>query len=398
MAGHARKISPVSLQAPQKESRSGGRTIAIDYLRTFVIVLVLIHHSILAYVNFGHFDPVHYLWSTAPIIDSHRWLWFDLIVLFNDIFFMSLMFFLSGLFVWPSLIRKGAGAFVRDRFLRLGLPFAVVTVFIMPLAYYPSFRMTGANPGFIEFWRQSLASSAWPTGPAWFVWVLLAFDCVIAMAQPAVANLGSILRTRASAVFSSPMACFALVAVVSSLAYLPMLLWFGPVHWFALGPFSVQASRVLLYATYFVAGVMVGAYGLRDSAFGPDGTLAARWLFWVAAGLASFQLIVWMQIHPPAPMVYGLAFALSCATMTFAFVGVFLRLANRRIALLESLNDSAYGIYLIHYLFIVWLQYALLPADLPAFAKGLLVFTGVLALSWGSVVALRRVPAIARII
>ena len=105
------------------------------------------------------------------------------------------------------------------------------------------------------------------------------------------------------------------------------------------------------------------------------------------------QLIVWMQIHPPSPMVYGLAFAV----LRHDDVRVcrrILRLANRRIALLESLNDSAYGIYLIHYLFIVWLQYALLPADLPAFAKGLLVFAGVLALSWGSVV-LRRVPAIA---
>jgi hypothetical protein len=31
-------------------------------------------------------------------------------VLFNDSFFMAAMFFLSGLFVWPSLKRKGIGS------------------------------------------------------------------------------------------------------------------------------------------------------------------------------------------------------------------------------------------------------------------------------------------------
>jgi hypothetical protein len=31
-----------------------------------------------------------------------------ILVAFNDVFFMSLMFFLSGLFFWPSLARKGS--------------------------------------------------------------------------------------------------------------------------------------------------------------------------------------------------------------------------------------------------------------------------------------------------
>src|SRR5215467_13007348 len=45
--------------------------------------------------------------------------------MFNDTFFMALMFLLSGLFVWPSLERKGSARFLRDRTLRLGVPFAV---------------------------------------------------------------------------------------------------------------------------------------------------------------------------------------------------------------------------------------------------------------------------------
>jgi hypothetical protein len=44
----------------------------------------------------------------SPVVD-HRWAGFDLIALFNDTFFMPLRFFVSGLFVWRSLTRKGRG-------------------------------------------------------------------------------------------------------------------------------------------------------------------------------------------------------------------------------------------------------------------------------------------------
>jgi hypothetical protein len=54
--------------------------------------------------------------------------------------------------------------------------------------------------------------------------------------------------------------------------------------------------------------------------------------------------------------------------------------------------------YLIHYLYVVWLQYALLPAEVPAVLKGAIVFAGTLALSWSLTAALRRLPAIAQVI
>lgn len=54
------------------------------------------------------------------MVDSQRWTGFALLASFNDIFFMALMFFLSGLFVWKSLQRKGSAYFLRDRALRLG--------------------------------------------------------------------------------------------------------------------------------------------------------------------------------------------------------------------------------------------------------------------------------------
>ena len=227
----------------QQSDSQGDRQIGLDYLRGFVVVLVVLHHAVLAYCRFGHFDPRHYLWSSAPIVDPQRCVGFDIAVLFNDSYFMPLMFLLSGLFVGPSLRRKGRTAYLLDRLRRLGVPFALAVLTIIPLAYYPSYRMTGSEIGFGAFWMQTVFDGPWPSGPPWFVAVLLGFDVVAAAVVPLL------LRCRVS---------FAGLAAASLVAFLPLLIGFGPSRWFAWGPFSVQASRVLFYAVYFFAGIAIG--------------------------------------------------------------------------------------------------------------------------------------------
>ncbi len=69
------------------------RIVPLDRARTFITLLVVLHHSVVNYTYFGNGDRM-------------RWLGFDLIVLFNDSFFMACMFFISGLFVrdsWPTV-------------------------------------------------------------------------------------------------------------------------------------------------------------------------------------------------------------------------------------------------------------------------------------------------------
>src|ERR1700752_17492 len=82
------------------------RVTALDRARTFITLLVLLHHSVLNYTYFGTGDRA-------------RWLGFDLIVLFNDSFFMACMFFISGLFVYGSLTRQAPATFLRNRAWRL---------------------------------------------------------------------------------------------------------------------------------------------------------------------------------------------------------------------------------------------------------------------------------------
>jgi len=89
---------------------------------------------------------------------------------------------------------------------------------------------------------------------------------------------------------------------------------------------------------------------------------------------------------------------LSCAVSSFAFLALFVRFAASRVRFLDSLRDNSYGIYLVHYAFVSWLQYALLGWSGPAAEKGLVAFAGALALSWIASAAIRRIPGVARVV
>ena len=379
------------------------RIAAFDRARTFVILLVLLHHSVINYTWFGHGDPM-------------RWLGFDLVVLFNDSFFMAFMFFISGLFVRDSLARKGPAIFLRDRAWRLGVPFLISVFVLMPIAYYPTFlryHLPGTTDfNFLHFWWRTITVGPWPSGPAWFLWVLLALDVMAAalwVAAPrAIQALGQFifnLRHR-------PMAAFALFLIVSNAAYLPMHLAFGDVSWLELGrfPLPIQTSRILLYAAYFLAGVGVGAVSLRVGLLAENGELAKRWPVWLAFALVFYVAILilvyahhnWVADFDSPPLAwkvgYGLAFATFSAAMAFTVPAIFLRFAGSGWRLLDALQPSAYGIYLVHYIFIIWLQYAVYDYSFPAFVKFAIVFAGTLSMSWGSTVMLRKIPAVARMI
>src|SRR5262245_10613947 len=160
-------------------------SLALDNLRGFIILMVLAFHSFMAYMaslplSPSPFDAPPYDWQAHPIIDNKRWLGFDLFGAFQFLHLMQLMFFLSGLFVWPSLVRKGTTPFLRDRLLRLGVPFVVGVFLLMPLAYFPVYRLRSDDPSWSVFWSQWIALPFWPSGPIWFLWFVLVLNIMAA--------------------------------------------------------------------------------------------------------------------------------------------------------------------------------------------------------------------------
>lgn len=381
-------------------------SLALNNLRGIVILVVLAFHSVLAYLGslpqHAHvFDAPPYAWRAFAIIDTHRWFGFDLFCAWQDVYLMALMFFLSALFTWPSLKRRHSGNFLRGRFQRLGVPYLVGVFIVMPVAIYPVYRVSAGDWSIAAYIEQYLALPFWPNGPLWFLWQLLALTGVAAALFQFAPHWVDWLARRVVLAAARPILFFVALATAGALAYVPMALMFTPWRWASHGILAVQYCRPLLYAVFYLAGLAVGSNGLDRGLLAPGGRLQQQWAVWLAVALGS--LVGWMGLTKlgmdagaDAPIVLRIAintaFAVGCAAGSFFLLAVCLRFAAFPSRVLDSFAENAFSLYLFHYAFVVWLQYALLGLALSAVLKAPIVFAGTVLLSWLATLAVRAMP------
>jgi hypothetical protein len=384
---HSATIGAEAHAAPKARTRN----LSLDRTRTFLTLVVLLHHAVIPYTHFGHTDPV-------------SWIGFDIVVVATDSFFMAMFFFLSGLFTWSGIARKAPSVFLRDRLLRLGLPFVIAAFTVIPLAYYAIALQRGSDLTFAAFWWKTITVGPWPSGPVWFVWVLLAFDLTASLLYRVSAHLVEPVNRISLRGFDQPELFWLLLVVVTAIVYVPALIYFGGSRWFEFGPFSVQASRILLYFAYFFIGVSVGAANFDRGILSADGRLPkSRWT-WVIVTLIPYGLM-WVMIYvkrdilgnpDPQPhwyqAIYGTLFVLFSASILLAILAFFLHQKSPGPNLLDRMQADAYGMFLVHYPIALWIQYALFDYGWPAIVKAAIGFVLTVMLSWGLTAALRKIP------
>jgi len=370
------------------------RDIAIDYLRSSVTVAVVAHHAALAYNTFSHYNPSHYMKSTHPIVDTVRFGPLDPLVGWNDIFFMSLMFFISGLFVAPSIARKGVGRFLGDRMKRLGIPFIISATLLSPIAHYPSWLLSdsASQGGFVSRFFTTDGGNA---GAAWFIWVLLAFCIVVALVYQFIPNLMKKLSW-------SPESGGGLVVVflaVSLMATIPVHLFITTEAWFQLlGPVFLPASRSLIYFAWFLLGVALGSANPERSLSRENLRLWPLWLIFGALGyLAHGTLSTGKYLTDTPPWVMKLSLAMAfCFCCTFTNLGAFglaRSFFQTNWSPADHFSENAYGVYVFHYGFVIWLQFLLLAQPMPAVLKFLITLSVALMASWFLTALLRKTVA-----
>ncbi|MFZ1022186.1 MAG: acyltransferase family protein [Halobacteriota archaeon] len=130
----------------------------LDNIKILLIVIVIWVHAAQPY------GPAAAWPITAPVPFSFA----DILIVgafltISTSFFMGLFFFISAYFLPGSFDRKGGKRFLKDRFIRLGIPLIIVMASIIPLIGY----LTGTALWFSYLWFiviliiMALAYSAW---------------------------------------------------------------------------------------------------------------------------------------------------------------------------------------------------------------------------------------------
>jgi hypothetical protein len=387
-------------------------SLAIANLRGVFILILLSFHASLAYLGSTAgpattFDQPPFPWLAFPIVDSRRFFGFDLYCAWEDVHVMALMFFVSGLFVPGSLRRKGAARFLADRGLRLGLPFLFSVLVLAPIALYPVFHGMNPQASVADYISAYRSLPFLPNGPAWFLWLLLALSIAAGALYAAAPATLDALGLLAAGARLRPQRFLLTLSAAAIFAYVPLALVFGPFPWLERGPVSFQLSRPLLYLVYFFAGAAVGAAGLGGGLLAPEGALARNWRR--LGALSALTLFTWMgltgvTLNYPAFLPLTMRALSSLAYVGASVAGVMLLMAvstrflGRRIGWLEPLSRNGLGIFILHYAPLVWMQYLLLDAPLPAIVKALIVFAVVVPLSLAMATAMSRIGGLARLI
>lgn len=386
------------------------RNVWVDYLRSAITLLVVAHHSSLAYTTFAKFDSKVYINSTHPIVDPYRWIGLDIFENFNDIFFMSLMFMIGGFFLVKSINRKGVAHFIKDRFYRLFVPFIFLGTLFMLIAYFPSYHIGHPNASVISYVKDFFTIEKWPVGPPWFIWVLFAFNFLFGIFNSFFKKLATSLKSNLCQLKNRPFLFFIILFGITWLLYVPLAYNVGQAKWIGIGPFDFQLSRVLLYFGYFILGVFIGNSDFNKELFSPAFGIIRKWWIWALLAISVYsgltllskpltELVNENRLNSFAGwMIHYSLYTSSCVLSSVAFIAIFRKFGNQQNPCWNSLSANAYMIYLVHFIFVIWTQYLLLGYGIPVFVKFVITFFAAVSLSWVASMLLRRIKIIGQYI
>lgn len=346
-----------------------------------LVAAVIVGHVFITYGDIGS-------WAYRETSDNNAFLIVAaLFVSLGSLFAMGMFFLIAGLLTPRSLAGKGSGGFLRDRALRLGVPFLAYLI-IYPLVGWWADPEDGSLSAAMadQFWR-------FDPGPLWFVLVLLLFSACYAAwrsSRPAPKHprplRGRYLVGLAVAVAASTIVLRFWFPVNSDQIF-EMHLWQWPqcLGLFLLGvacaengwldPVSDSMRRTCGFLALAGVLIMVGAFAASPDSFEP---FAGGWhwqalLTAVCEATISVALSVWL-------------------------LGDFQRHHDQTGPLRRALGRAAFGAYVVQVPVVVGIAMAMGSVGLPPEAKFLVVAPLCVAACFGLSWLLTRLPGINRVV
>lgn len=383
------------------------RRVELDVLRLVLVLGLVLFHAALVFDTHDDFYVKNQETAeltgvaAAPII----------------VWAMPALFAIAGIAARYSLRRRTAGAFARERLLRLGLPLLVVTVLLTPIPQWIRARATSPDLGYLDFLPRFfdvrlefgaapffLTGEWFEFGHLWFVVLLLAWSLVLALLVAVLpAGAARALRDAVRRVGErAPVALLAPAVVAAGLsAVLPLEQGYAAWNRWA-------------YLLFFLAGfALLGDDALRAAQRRIAGAAALVAVALFAGGVALFLVgggqELFLEVSPAGAGFRALYGATGWCTVV-AIIGGLDRLAERRArraaaagpgrerpagrgaALLGFLGPIALPLYLLHQPIVVVLAALVTPLTAPPLAEFALIVVASYAVLFALVEVLRRIP------
>ena len=358
----------------------------LDNLRAFVIVMVIVLHASITYM------------VAAPewwyVLDPDRSQLFTWLVLLIDVPNMPALFFVAGFFALPSLQRRGLDGFIREKLVRLALPWIFGVVFLAPLVTYMIYVSRDNPMGYLEFWTTDFWGPMFQHAVYWFLGVLMALFLLLAWVYAASTRLQA-STPRVEQPRARLFVAFIALTAAGSILVSPS---YGLDDWQPLGWFLVlQPARIAFYVGYFVLGIYAERRGWFSAAgFRPD--LGPWGWGCVLTGIAYLTVRMSGPLDSVAARAVAAAlFAVFCLAAVIAGIAAFQRWINGSGPAWRTLAANSFGIYYVHPLILYPLAYLLLDLAVPAIVKVTILVLATLAGSLAvSALVLKRLPGVRR--
>jgi peptidoglycan/LPS O-acetylase OafA/YrhL len=367
----------------------------VDNLRIFLIILVVLHHLAITYGAPGGW---YYVENNA---DSLSILPLAIFVATNQSFFMGLFFFIAAYFSVGSLDRKGSKLFLRDRFIRLGIPLLFYFFVLSPLTIYLLVQQDNeVTTSFFEF---LFAGRGWGFGPMWFVEALLYFTILYLGYR----YLRKPVQSQTAVHLGFP-ANWMIILFVLFLALITFLIriWL-PVGW-VLDPLGFQFPHFPQYISLFILGIIAFRNNWLSSITYKAGM---RW-FLVAQALIfivfpALFILGGATSGNTEPFMGGLHWQSFCYAIWEQFVGfsliigligIFKKNMNTTSRWTRTMSTAAYGVYIVHPPILVFIGMSMRQLEIYPVLKLIILAPFVVVCCFIVAILIRKIPYVSKVI
>lgn len=361
-----------------------------------IILVVLIHFGV-TYSGIGG-------WYIKDVkeLDTISYVVFGLFQSFTQAYFMGFLFLISGYFVAGSYEKKGAGKFISERLVRLGIPTLIYMLVVNPFINYVLLGFTWDRPIFAQYYLKYIISFDFlgSSGPLWFAFALLIFNLIYAMIR--LQTKDKVPKGAEELPGTGKMVLLGFI--IALVAFLIRLV--QPIDTSIL---NMQLCFFSQYIILYIVGIKAGRYDWFSKISYRTGR---RWLLaallpgtliWVILMLAGGALSGGFDLYKGGfhwqSAGYALWESFTAVAMSIGLIGVFREKYNRQSKLTKLLSDNSFAVYMFHAPVIIGVSIALLPIEMYPLAKFLLATAIGLPLSFLlSNYIFRKIPYLKRIL